>query len=213
MVDATTQAALEEPILHWRVLCYADFVGDVLRATTGIYNKTITGSGDSELDGTYEPLPDSLVNIGAVAHNESGSDTVTISLSGLVVNNNDFLNLVGDRANWQGRAARLWFYCVDEDENQVGSIIPYYTGYMNDFMIDGSPDLQTASITIENYLVTLSGARNKTYMMQERFDPGDLSAAATVAAANGVTSAVAGGGGGGNANGESGNRTTREFAR
>jgi hypothetical protein len=56
MVDATTQAALEATVVNWRVLIYADFVGDVLRGTSGLYNKTISGSGDSELDGTYEKL-------------------------------------------------------------------------------------------------------------------------------------------------------------
>lgn len=197
MVDSTTQAALEGPTLFWRALCYADFVGDVLRGTTGIYDKVISGSGDSELDGTYESFDHNIVEIGPVKHSESGSDTVTVSLSGLIVNNADFLTLIGDKSNWQGRTARLWFYCVDEDENQVGSIIPYYTGYMDNITITGSPQAQNVGLTIENYLVTLSGAPNKTYMMQKTFDSGDESAAATLAAANGIVDAVKGGGGGG----------------
>ncbi len=186
MVDPTTQAALQAQVLNWRVLLYADFLGDVLRATSGLYTKVVSGSGDTELDGTYSPYDHNLIEVGAVKHNENGSDTVAISLSGLVVNDNAFLTLIGDKTNWQGRIARIWFYCVDESEAQVGSIIPYYTGYMNDISIDGTPDGQRVTLKIENYLVSLSGSPNKTYLMQSIFDSGDLSADAAIAAANGI---------------------------
>lgn len=191
MVDFTTQAALEETILNWRMLIYADIDRDVLRATSGLYDKTIIGSGDSELDGTYESYDHNLIEVSAVRHNETGSDTVAVTLSGLLLNSeyideNEFLNIIGDRTRWQGRAARLWFYCVDENETQVGSIIPYYTGYMNDVTITGSPESQKVTLTIENYLATLAGAQNKTYLMQSMFDSGDLSANASISAANGI---------------------------
>jgi hypothetical protein len=189
MVDATTQAALQASVVHWRVMIYADFVGDVLRATSGLYDKVVSGSGDSELDGTYESFDHSLIDVSGVKHNENGSDTVAISMSGLVVNDNAFLNLIGNKSNWQGRIARLWFYCVDENETQVGSIIPYYTGYMNDITINGSAESQKVTLTIENYLVSLTGASNKTYLMQKIFDSGDLSAEAAIAAANGMEGA------------------------
>ena len=189
MVDATTQAALNASVVNWRVLIYADFQGDVLRGTSGLYDKTISGSGDTELDGTYESFDHNLINVSPVKHNETGSDTVAISMSGLIVNDNDFLNLIGDKAGWQGRTARLWFYCVDENENQVGSIIPYYTGYMNEVGINGSSSSQAVTLTIENYLVSIAGAQNKTYLIQNIFDAGDLSGEAAVSAANGMAEA------------------------
>ena len=209
MVDATTQAALEATVVNWRVLIYADFVGDVLRGTSGLYNKTISGSGDSELDGTYEGFNHDLINVSPVKHNESGSDTVSISMSGLVVNNADFLAIIGDKSKWQGRIARLWFYCVDQNESQVGSIIPYYTGYMNEVSINGSAESQTVTLTIENYLTSIAGAQNKTYLIQNIFDAGDLSAETSIAAANGMAEAgnygYGGGGGGGFDDGSNGN--------
>jgi hypothetical protein len=215
MVDATTQAALEGSILNWRALIYADIDGDVLRATTGLYDRTISGSGDSELDGTYESYDHNMIEVGPVRHNETGSDTVAISLNGILVNfdpvverdldpiynrdgdsilarTSDLLNVIGDKTRWQGRAARLWFYCVDQNETQIGSIIPYYTGYMNDIVISGSAESQAITLTIENYLASLAGAPNQTYMMQNLFDSGDLSGNATLGAANGM-----GGGSGG----------------
>ena len=208
MVDATTQAALEATVVNWRVLIYADFVGDVLRGTSGLYNKTISGSGDTELDGTYDSFSHDLINVSPVKHNESGSDTVTISMSGLIVNNADFLAIIGDKSKWQGRTARLWFYCVDQNENQIGSIIPYYTGYMNEVGISGNSESQAVSLTIENYLASIAGAQNKTYLIQNIFDAGDLSAETSIAAANGMAEAGSygyGGGGGGFSDGSNGN--------
>jgi hypothetical protein len=212
MVDATTQAALEAQVVNWRVMIYADFQGDVLRATSGLYDKVISGSGDAELDGTYDSFNHELINVSPVKHNETGSDTVSISLGGLVVNldylrerdgdliytrseeliqarSSDFLNVIGDKTRWQGRTARLWFYCVDQNENQVGSIIPYYTGYMNEVGIAGAPDSQVVTLTIENYLVSIAGAQNKTYLIQNLYDAGDLSAEAAISAANGMAAA------------------------
>ena len=208
MVDPTTQAALEATVVNWRVLIYADFVGDVLRGTSGLYNKTISGSGDTELDGTYDSFSHDLINVSPVKHNESGSDTVTISMSGLIVNNADFLAIIGDKSKWQGRTARLWFYCVDQNENQIGSIIPYYTGYMNEVGISGNSESQAVSLTIENYLASIAGAQNKTYLIQNIFDAGDLSAETSIAAANGMAEAGSygyGGGGGGFSDGSNGN--------
>ena len=206
MVDPTTQAALEATVVNWRVLIYADFVGDVLRGTSGLYDKTISGSGDAELDGTYDSFSHDLINVSPVKHNETGSDTVTISMSGLIVNNADFLAVIGDKSKWQGRTARLWFYCVDQNENQVGSIIPYYTGYMNEVGISGNAESQTVTLTIENYLASIAGAQNKTYLIQNIFDAGDLSGEASISAANGMSEAGSyaygyGGGAGENDNG------------
>jgi len=231
MVDATTQAALNAQIVNWRVLIYADFDGDVLRGTSGLYDKVISGSGDAELDGTYDSFNHELINVSAVKHNETGSDTVSISLSGMVVNldylqerdgdyiltrdeqlirlrSSEFLNIIGDKTRWQGRTARLWFYCVDENETQIGSIIPYYTGYMNEVSIAGAPDSQVVTLTIENYLVSIAGAQNKTYLIQNIFDSGDLSGEAAISAANGMAAAGSygyGPGGGGNGDGSNGN--------
>jgi hypothetical protein len=199
MVDATTQAALEATVVNWRVLIYADFVGDVLRGTSGLYDKTVSGSGDSELDGTYESFSHNIINVSPVKHNETGSDTASISMSGLIVNDAAFLAIIGDKSKWQGRIARLWFYCVNENEAQVGSIIPYYTGYMNEVSISGDAESQSVTLTIENYLASIAGAQNKTYLIQNIFDAGDLSGEASVSAANGMAEAGSypyGGGGG-----------------
>ncbi len=166
-----------------------------MRATTGLYNKTFSGTGDADLDGyTFESYPAELISVSEVQHDEAGSNQVSVTMSGLIVNNEAFLNLIGDRGKWQGRTARLWWYVVDENEAQITSdVYGYYTGYMNDVTINGSPDQQSITMTIEHYLTTLSITSNKTYLMQREFDSGDYSADASIAVANGTGAWIANG--------------------
>lgn len=186
----TLQTAIEQPIVYARWVCYLDVVGDPVRATTGLYDKTFSGTGDPDLDGdTYVPYPSDLIAVSEVQHDEAGSNQVSVSMSGLIVNNADFLNTIGNKSNWQGRTARLWWYVVDENENQIGEVYSYYTGYMNDITINGSPDSQTITLTIEHYLVTLSVTTGKTYAMQKEYDAGDDSASRAISAANGANKA------------------------
>ena len=186
----TLQTAIEQPIVYARWVCYLDVVGDPVRATTGLYDKTFSGTGDPDLDGdTYVPYPSDLISVSEVTHDEAGSNQVSVSMSGLIVNNADFLNTIGNRSNWQGRTARLWWYVVDENENQIGEVYSYYTGYMNDITINGTPESQTITLTIEHYLVTLSVTTGKTYAMQKEYDAGDDSASRAISAANGANKA------------------------
>lgn len=181
------QTAIEQPIVYARWVCYLDVVDDPLRACTGLYDKKFSGTGDADLDGlTFSSYPSDLISVSEVQHDEAGSNQVTISMSGLIVNNADFLNTIGNRDNWQGRIARLWWYVVDENENQIGEVYGYYTGYMNDIVINGSPEYQTITLSIEHYLVSLSVTTNKTYNMQKEYDSGDESASRSIAAANGA---------------------------
>ena len=190
-LNGTVQAVIEGQVVNARWVCYLDVDTDPLRATTGLYNKTFSGTGDADLDGyTFESYPAELISVSEVQHDESGSNQVAVTMSGLVVNNAAFLALIGDRTKWQGRTARLWWYVVDENETQITSdVYGYYTGYMNDITINGSPDQQSITMTIEHYLTTLTVTTNKTYAMQKEFDPGDYSADASVAVANGSSSA------------------------
>ena len=62
-------------------------------------------------------------------------------------------------------------------------------------------------VTIETYLAAFGQASNRTYLDQERYDPDDLSARASIAIANGLTQnpgAIIGGGGGGYSGGYGG---------
>lgn len=188
-MDSTAAAALEQDVIRPVFFVYLDIVGDPLRANTSGATITLTGTGDSDLDGiAYDGVSGTLVDIGPLKMKDGGSDAMSARLSGLVALDEDLLNIVGNRADWQGRVARLWRMIRSADGTQQGAIQHYYTGYMVALDISGSPESQTIELTIESYLAAFSQASNRTYLDQESFDPGDLSARASIAIANGISS-------------------------
>ena len=185
--DAST--ALDEAYIRPIFFAYLDIDGDPLRACTANQSITINGTGDTDLDGfTFDGIDPQFIDIGSVKERDGGSETVSCKLSGLVGVDDSLLALIGDPAKWQGRIARLWFIIRDRTNVDRGAITSYYTGYMIALSISGSPQSQTIEMSIESYLAAFSKASNRTYLDQELFDPGDLSARAAVAIANGVSS-------------------------
>jgi len=204
-MDATAAGALDAPVIRPVFFAYLDIVGDPLRANTAGKSISFTGTGDADLDGhTYEGVDPTVVDIGPVRMKDGGSDAVRAKLSGLISLDEDLLNLIGNRSNWQGRVARLWRMIRDVDGVQRGAIQHYYTGYMVSLDIGGTPESQRIEVTIESYLAAFSQASNRSYLDQETYDPGDLSARASIAIANGTSgnplvnnTPIGGGGGGG----------------
>lgn len=188
--DATAANALDAQIIRPVFFAYLDVVGDPLRACTAGNSLSFSGTGDTDLDGfTFDGINPEFVDIGQVRMKDGGSDAVVAKLSGIVGLDTDLLNLLGNPANWQGRTARLWRLIRDEFGTQQGAIQPYYTGYMVSLGIGGSPEGQTIEVAIESYLVAFSQASNRSYLDQDTYDPGDLSAKATIAIVNGVSGA------------------------
>lgn len=184
--DAAASAALDQRVIRPAFFCYLDILGDPLRATTAGRSLLLANTGDPDLDGhEFGSIDATVVDIGPVRSKDGGSDSVTAKLSGIITLDAELLNLIGDRANWQGRTARLWRMIRDAEGVQRGAIQHYYTGWMTALAIGGGPGRQTINLTIQSYLAAYSQASNRTYMDQERFDPGDLSARAAIAIANG----------------------------
>lgn len=195
--DATAVAALDAAYIKPAFLAYLDIVGDPVRATTWPADLVFAGTGDPDLDGhTFAALRADLIDVGEAKFQEGGSETLTITLSGLILPNNDLLNTLADEANWRGRVARLWQAVYNENDVRQGAFWNYYTGRMVDMPITGSPEQQIIELTIETYLASLSSPSNRTYLDQAEFDPLDQSAAAAIAIANGTGGNGLTGGGG-----------------
>lgn len=204
--DSAASAALDAQVIRPVFFGFLDFVCDPLRACTAGRSYTFTGLPDADLNATFNGIDPRVVDIGPVRQKDGGSEAVKAKLSGLVGMDDALLAIVGDRLKWQGRAARLWRMIRDASGTQQGAIQHYFTGYMVDLAIDPDPASQTIEITIEGYLAAHSEASNRSYLDQAGFDPGDLSAKAAVAIANGTSGNPAlastpvpgaGGGGGG----------------
>lgn len=215
-MDSTAKTQLASPAFAVAWFIFLDVSGDPVRITTLGKNFTFSSTGDSDLDGnTFNAFDGRAIDIGSVAQSESGSDTKTITLSGIVSLDSTLLNEIGNRALWQGRECRTWFAIYDPDGvNQQGAIVADYTGYMTAVDINDSPEAQTIMLSVENWRSAFNQASNRSYFNQKDYDSADTSAAATVAAANGaknhgVATVGSGSGGGGAGGGHSGGRVLR----
>ena len=205
--DSTAKAHLDSgdatlPIF----LAYFDVLGDPIRATTTNYPVTLPAHADPDLsEQTFYPTA-GIVSVGDVIHTEAGSETLTVDMSGLILPDTELLAAIADTANWQERLARLWVILRGEDRAQVGAIAAYYTGQMSLARILPARDRQVIRVEIEGYKALLTRASNRGYLDQARYDSGDLSAKATIGAANGARSGPAAliGVGGGGINGGTG---------
>lgn len=207
--DFAHAAALDAEVIRPIWFAWLDFVGDPVRANTSGANITPAGTGDEDLDGhPFLGITADFVSITPVRLKEGGSDTVTAELSGIQGLDADTLALINDPTKWQGRDARLWRVIRDANNAQQGGYHAYYTGKMVSLTHSGSAEGQTIRVAIESYLAVFASASNRTYLNQEEYDPGDLSARASIAIANGnYSGAIIGsggtGGGGGNFGGGS----------
>lgn len=184
--DATASAAIDQPTIRPVFFCHLDILGDPVRACTAGQSIAFAGTGNADLDGyTFDGINPTMVDIGPVRDKDGGSDSVIAKLSGIVALDAELLSIIGDRANWQGRTAQLWRLIRDEFGTGQGAVQHYYTGWMTALTISGEPGDQTIELTIEGYLAAYSAASNRSYLDQERYDPGDLSARASIALANG----------------------------
>jgi hypothetical protein len=187
--DLAAQAALAERVRRPVTFCFLDIAGEPVRVTDAPYSFTFAGTGDEDLDGfTFEAVDARVVSVGDVKAKEGGTDTLTLTLSGLAGIDGETMNSIGNRSNYQGRDARLWKAMLDPVElTRIGAIWPYYTGYMAVPKISGDQTSQTISLEIETYLAFFGQASNRTYLDQASFDPGDLSAELAIAIANGAS--------------------------
>lgn len=198
-IDPAVAAATEASHHNVVWLIWLDIDTDPLRATSDLYDRTFGASetGDEDLDGeTYEtqtagadtdPL---IATIGEVVHSEDGTETVELSLSGLILKDTDLLNLFGDRTKYQGRWVRLWWYFKNPADGSIigGKVIPYFTGKMVRAPTSGDAHSQTITVKCEQYYTVLGGSSGRTWGQQKEYDSGDTSQSATLAAASGTQS-------------------------
>lgn len=203
LLHEDTQALLDsyDPVSP-AYFAFLDLDGDPVRVTTAGFNVAFAATGDADLDGfTFDAVDPRFIEVGEVSYREGGSETLTCQLSGILDLDTDTLNLVGDKAKWQGRPARLWVLVRDADGNQQGAVVPYYSGYMSAIDILPSPQTQTIKLEIEHYLASQNSASNRTYLSQSRYDAADQSGRATTGSANAGATGPGGGtvppGGGG----------------
>jgi len=186
--DSRAQAALAADFRRPVTFCLLDLADEPIRVTNAPYSFTFAGTGDEDLDGfTFQAVDPRVVTVGPVKAKEGGSDTLTLTLSGLAGVDDETMNQLGDRNNFAGRDCRLWRAMLDpNDLTRLGAIWSYFTGYMSVPKVVGDRSSQTISLDIETYLAFFGQASNRTYLDQASYDPGDRSAELSIAIANGA---------------------------
>jgi hypothetical protein len=193
---AASTALVQEKYIRPVLFAYMDFVGDPVRANNSNQNISVTGSGKPDLDGVYDGVTADFGDVSPLSVSDGGSGTVTFKLSGLAQYDDEMLDLIHNRTNWQGRTVRLWRLIRDASNADRGTIQHFYTGYMVDVVLGGSPEQgQWIEVSAENYLVAFAAPSNATYLNQAEYDPGDMSANAAIAAANGNDNSLGSSGG------------------
>lgn len=193
-MDSTARAALENVIVTPAFFIFLDILGDPIRVTTYGADVTVSGSGDSELDGTYTAASTKVLRVGEVTQSDNGSDTLTIELSAILGIDTALMNEIGDKTKWQGRPVRLWFRLYDEAGTAAqGGYVPYYTGYASSVEVSLAPGSQAFRLKVENYLSAFNEASHRSYLNQKDYDAADVSAAASIAASNGASRHGSGG--------------------
>lgn len=186
--DEAASALLGEEVIRPKFYAYLDFVNDPIRINTSGADVSFENTGFPELDGeTFIGISGDFIDISPVSIRDGGSERITATLSALIDLDNEMLNEIGDRTNWQGRSVQLWRSVHDATGAQGGAIQHYYTGYMMNLVINPEPQNQIIELTIESYLAAYSEPSNRDYD-QSRYDPDDESYAASIAIANGTTS-------------------------
>lgn len=206
MIDPIASAALSfdiNPIF----MGFIDFANEPMRVNTSGSDLQFSGTGDVDIDGfAFSGISASVVDIGPVLNKSGGSETLEVTLTALQILDQDLLDDINNEENWQGREIRLWRIIRDSNNVKQGGIQHYYTGNMTSVVINARPDSQTIKVSVEGYFAAFTAASNRSYLDQERYDPGDLSARAAIALVNNSTggsligglSEGGGGAGGGN---------------
>lgn len=194
--DATAIAALQAEVIKPVFFAFLDINGGQVRCNTSGADVTPSGTGEADLDSKlFTGISGAFIDIGEVAYRQGGSESVTATLSGIPELDAVSIALLANPANWRGRDARLWRVIRNAANVQQGGFHAYYTGRMTGLEHSADENGQTITVTIESYLAVFSEASNRTYLSQDQFDSGDLSARAAVAIANGnYTGAVTGSG-------------------
>lgn len=186
--DATASAALGQNVIKPVYFLYLDFLGDPVLANTSGADVTPSGTGIPKLDGNlFLGVDGHFGELSPIQTGDGGSKSITATLSGIpaAAIDEDTLALIDDPANWRGRDADVWQVIRNASNVQQGGFRTWCAGRIVAMNHGGDERGLKITVHIEGYLAALSEASNRTYLDQERYDADDLSAAASIAIANG----------------------------
>jgi hypothetical protein len=140
----------------------------------------------------FVPLNTDLLQISPVGTGSGGTESFVFSMMADPANP-EMIDAVNDPAIYAGRDITLWLCTIDAAGTATG-IEAIFAGAMNQPSEQIGAEGWTLTMICESYLALLSGPPSRTYLIQELFDPGDLSARATLAVGSNAPMQRGGGG-------------------
>jgi hypothetical protein len=186
---ALSDASLSASNVVAAILLFADFVDLPLRVAYAPMPITVPGSGIADADAdcagfTFDNMTADVLRLGAIAHDDGGSDTLTVTLAA-DPGNPDLLNAIEDPAIYAGRQFRVWI-ALHNGAGAVTELRPLYRGYMiqPSQAFDGGEF--TITMQVENWRAVFGAAPGRSYLAQATYDADDLSPNVSLGQGNAV---------------------------
>lgn len=201
-LDPALETALEQPVIRPVWILRLDIEGDPVYIWTGAGDLTITGSGDSALDGYTFVGVGNIGDIGVIQDTQKGSNALKLKLPGVELDKYLLDQIVNLKRVWQFRDAWVWFGLLDSSQSIVINPFRIKTGRMDSLTITDDGKEGTVSLVIESHQAYTGRALGTSYSEQKELDATDTSQDYIHDLANkqpsiGESSQSSGGGGGG----------------
>lgn len=152
-----------------------DIASDPVYVWTGRAQLSPTGTGDAALDGyTFEGLAN-VGEISAVKEEASGSDTVTLRMPGVNLDEDMLDQIINTPRQWQGRRCWIWLGMVNEALGIVANPTRVKSGLMDQMKLDDDGSNATVTVSIESHQAFISRISRTRYSRQRDVDPEDAS--------------------------------------
>lgn len=174
------------------ILARLDLASGPVGLWTGSDEISITGSGDTSLDGmTFSSMAHGVtVEISDNTFSYSGSDALTMTVAVPASPSAEMAALEAFPSEYQGRDATFWRGLLIKNPLTPLAAPQWVfkrvrSGAMDKIEIRNDGSSHTISLTIESHSASISLATNATYMDQTKFDPNDRSQVFVPGLANG----------------------------
>lgn len=152
-----------------------DIETDPVYAWTGRGQFVASDTGDDALDGhTYDGLGN-IGEISSIKEDNNGSDTVTLTLPGVELDQELLDQIVNDARKWQGRRAWLWLAFLNETYGVVANPIRVKSAVMDQMKLNDDGGTGTIVVTLESHQAHISRQTRTRYSRQRDIDPEDAS--------------------------------------
>lgn len=185
-----TNNLLSQPAVRVGICAYLDIVDDPLRyalarAQIRAPQASILDTPDADFDNwTFDILDPRMISLSPIGDSLDRSEKVVFTLSSTLQFDSDIMTALSDPARFRGRIVKIWLVRFG-DNWQPTHARRVKTCYMSTVHFSMGASQQVIQLSAESWEAFISsGAPSRSLLSQQLYDPGDLSAEATIGASN-----------------------------